>query len=379
MRPCLLLVILFSLYINPRLAFSQNQTAQWYFGQRAGLDFSTGTPVAVTNGMMATEEGCASIADENGKLLFYTNGVNVWNKKHLMMPNGFRLMGHRSSTQSAVIVPKPGSTTLYYIFTADLQSQTYGMRYSVVDMSLNENTGQVTQKNVFITGPIAEKITAIKHRNNRDVWVIVHKWNSDAFEAFLVTDAGVSKTPVISTIGTAHRGKSKGAIGCMKVSPDGSKIALALWRDFNRFEVFDFDNFNGLISNRLTLENYPEAYGVEFSPDGTKLYGSTTGITGEPQLWQFNLKAGSKNAVQHSAILIATSASDKIGALQLAPDGKIYLAKEDEKYLGVIQNPNAPGWSCKYQDMGISLGDRKSKLGLPNFVQSFFNNTAGAR
>lgn len=355
-------------------AAAQKQTSIWYFGLRAGLDFSQGDPVALTDGMMSTNEGCASIADTAGHLLFYTNGVYVWNRQHLQMPNGFRLMGHRSSTQSAIIIPRPGHPHQHYIFTTDLQSQAYGLRYNLVDMSLDGGQGDVKEKNVYLISPITEKITAVHHRNKRDIWVIAHLWNSDAFVAYLVTDQGVSKKPVISHIGTAHRGQGKGAIGSMKASPDGTKLAVAIWRNFNRFEVFDFDNYNGSLSNRINLEPFPEAYGVEFSPDGSKLYGTTNGIAGaEAQLWQFNLAAGSRLAISNSAILIPTSGS-KLGALQLALDGKIYLAKEDAEYLGVIQNPNAPGWSCRYLDQGVSLGERKARLGLPNFIQSYFRN-----
>jgi hypothetical protein len=355
-------------------AFAQKETNVWYFGSRAGLDFNSGTPVALTDGMMSTSEGCATIADGAGNLLFYTNGVYVWNRTHHQMPNGFRLMGHRSSTQSAIIVPRPGNNNQYYIFTTDLQSQSYGLRYNLVDMTRDGGNGDVIEKNVYLTSPITEKITAVHHRNQRDIWVIVHLWNSDSFVAYLVTDKGVGKKPVMTQIGNAHRGKGTGAIGSMKASPDGSKIAVAIWRDFNRFEVYDFDNYNGTLSNRISLEPFPEAYGVEFSPDGTKLYGSTNGIAGgESQLWQFNLKAGSRSAISNSAILIPTSNS-KLGALQLAPDGKIYLAREDEEYLGVIQSPNAPGWSCRYLDQGVPLAERKAKLGLPNFIQSYFRN-----
>ena len=355
-------------------AFAQKETNIWYFGSRAGLDFSKGAPLARTDGMMSTSEGCATIADGAGNLLFYTNGVYVWNRHHEQMPNGFRLMGHRSSTQSAIIVPRPGSSSQHYIFTTDLQSQSYGLRYNLIDMTRDGGKGDVVEKNVYLISPITEKITAVHHRNQRDVWVIVHLWNSDSFVAYLVTDKGVSKKPVITHIGNAHRGKGKGAIGSMKASPDGTKIALAIWRDFNRFEVYDFDNYNGTLSNRISLEPFPEAYGVEFSPDGTKLYGTTTGIAGgESQLWQFNLKAGSRSAISNSAILIPTTGS-KLGALQLAPDGKIYLAKEDEEYLGVIQHPNAGGWSCRYLDQGVALAERRAKLGLPNFIQSYFRN-----
>ena len=354
---------------------AQKQTNIWYFGLRAGLDFNSGTPTPLTNSLMATNEGCASIADNTGNLLFYTNGVYVWNREHQQMPGGFGLMGHRSSSQSAIIVPKPGDQKLYYIFTTDLQSQAYGMRYSVVDITKSSNTGDVVEKNVFLTSPITEKITAVQHQNGRDFWVIAHKWDSDAFVSFLITPRGVSKFPVISRIGSVHKGKSKGAIGCMKASPDGRKIAVAIWRDINRFEVFDFNNNTGGLTNRLHLEPYPEAYGVEFSPDGSKLYGTTNGIgKAKPQLWQFNLRAGSNVAIASSAVLISTETKHKIGALQLGPDGRIYLAKENDNFLGVIQNPNAPGWSCRYLDQGMSLGTRQSKLGLPNFVQSYFNN-----
>lgn len=369
---CLVLTLI-GVYKQQTLA--QKQTNIWYFGQKAGITFNNGNPVPLNNSQMNTDEGCAVMADSAGKLLFYTNGLYVWNRNHRPMPNGYKLMGHRSSTQSAIIVPKPGSNHYYYVFTTDLQSQAYGLRYSLVDMNRQNGLGDVMDKNIFKTSPIAEKITAVKHQNNRDYWVIAHKWNSDAFVAYLVSDKGVSLEPVITNIGTTYRGKGSAAIGCMKASPDGRKVGVAVWRDFNRFEVFDFDNATGKLSNRIAIEPYPEAYGVEFSPDGSKLYGTTNGIAGvDPQLWQFNLKAGNKLAINNSAILIATSSSDKIGALQLAPDGKIYLARQDQTYLGVIHLPNAGGWSCRYIDQGLSLGDRKCKLGLPNFVSSYFSH-----
>lgn len=354
-------------------AWAQKEANIWCFGQRAGLDFSNGRPVSTTHCMLATMEGCASLADANGNLLLYTNGVSVWNRDHELMPNGNRLMGHRSSTQSAVIVPRPLNANTYYIFTVDLQSQLYGLRYSEVDMTREHGLGDVTQKNTYLISPVAEKLTAVKHRNNTDYWVIAHKWNSDGFYAYLVTAAGVSWQPVVTHVGTPHKGRNKEAIGAMKISPDGTKLALALWRDSNKFELFDFDNSTGKLSNPLELNNYEEAYGVEFSPDGTKLYGTTNGIGNvPPQIWQFNL-LGPRAGIAASAKLIATSTSDKIGSLQLGPDGKIYLAKEKDKYLGVINNPNAPGITCNYNDQGILLGgESQSELGLPNFVQSYF-------
>ena len=78
------------------LSFSQNAANWWYFGQNAGLDFSSGSPVAVFNGQLKTSEGCATISDNNGNLLFYTDGVTAYNNQHTAMPNGNGLMGNSS-------------------------------------------------------------------------------------------------------------------------------------------------------------------------------------------------------------------------------------------------------------------------------------------
>src|SRR5436190_12382032 len=96
---------------------AQKQTWQWYFGYNASVEFSTGAPVVTNLSAMSQWEGCSSIADDNGDLLFYTDGLSVWNKNHAVMPNGAGLLGNYSSTQSALIIPKPNSSTIYYIFT----------------------------------------------------------------------------------------------------------------------------------------------------------------------------------------------------------------------------------------------------------------------
>src|SRR4051812_6637805 len=97
----IILAILF-LFVEP--SFSQKQTNNWYFGTLAGLDFNSGNPVVLTAGALNTTEGTSSMSDANGNLLFYTDGVNVWNKLHAIMPNGTGLLGDVSTTQSAIII-----------------------------------------------------------------------------------------------------------------------------------------------------------------------------------------------------------------------------------------------------------------------------------
>ncbi|HMC01900.1 MAG TPA: hypothetical protein VKN14_12765, partial [Flavobacteriaceae bacterium] len=88
-QKALLIAFLFVFYYG----FPQKESANWYFGGFAGLDFNSGTPVPHVDGKLETQEGCATISDVNGNLLFYTNGVQVFDRHHSVMPNGNDLLG----------------------------------------------------------------------------------------------------------------------------------------------------------------------------------------------------------------------------------------------------------------------------------------------
>ncbi|MCB2407441.1 YncE family protein [Hymenobacter lucidus] len=351
----------------PAAVQAQGEQSIWYFGGQAGLRFNgTAAPTPLLDGKMSTYEGSSVATNAQGQLLFYTDGETVYNRKHQPMLNGKGLMGSKSSAQSALIVADPGSANVFYIFTTAPQGTSNGMRYSVVDMTREGGFGDVPRANMLLITPVAEKLAAVKHKNGRDIWVVGHRWNSNAFVTYLVTPDGVETKPILSNVGSMNTGPGRNAIGCLKFSPDGTKIASALWRESNKFEVFDFDNTTGKVSNPRQFGTYEEAYGVEFSPDGSKLYGTCNGKGGgQAEVWQFDLKTKSKE----NAVKVGLSANRKIGALQLGPDGKIYVAREDNPFLGVIKGPNAAGKACGYVDDGLKLGGRRSKLGLPNFVR----------
>ena len=326
-------------------SYSQVQNNIWYFGNQAGLDFNSGSPVTLTDGMLDAYEGSASIADSAGNLLFYTDGVTVWNKVHGVMPNGSGLLGNTSTSQSALIVPVPGSSTNYYIFTiAELGG---AMTYSIVDMTLASGLGDVTStKNSLLHSTVSEKQTAYQ-RCDGSIWVISHEWETNTFFADLITTTGILPS-ILSSVGTIHTGGSQpyfNSVGTMKISQQGDHLALAI-RDAAIFEVFDFDKNTGIVSNSKALysDNYFSAYGVEFSQDGTKLYGTT--ILGG-QLIQFNLLAGSGSAadILTSAIILDSSLTYYLTSLQIGPDNKIYVGAEysgtaGPGFLGVINNPN---------------------------------------
>lgn len=364
--------------VFPYFVSAQKEANIWYFGENAGLDFTSGAPVYLLNSAMNKDEGCSSVSNPSGNLLFYTDGIHVWNKNHQQMPNGFGLAGHESSTQSALIVPKPGSSTLYYIFTSDAFFYANGLRYSVVDLSLQGGLGDVTIKNTLLHTPSTEKVTAVKHTNGTDIWVISHGGNSNLFHAYLVTASGVS-APVSTGIGSMHSGGgvsgTLNAIGSMKVSPDGSRLALAIY-NLSLVELFDFSTSTGLVSNPVSFPAiYTNVYGIEFSSDISKLF-----FTSDTTVYQANLNAGSASAIVNSTQAAGNinwgpfgPGTNYLGALQLGPDGRIYGTSFFSEYLFVIQNPNAPGIECGFVEQGVWLGGKHCYGGLPGFVQSYFN------
>jgi gliding motility-associated-like protein len=365
------IAFILALLIQPVL-FAQNEGNIWYFGTFAGIDFNSGAPVALTNGALNAFEGSASISDPNGVLQFYTDGITVFNRNHQAMPNGTDLTGDFSSTQSATIVKKPGINSIYFIFTTDYTAQSNGLRYSEVDMSSQGGLGDInSNKNIPIVTPTCEKVTVIKHCNNIDFWVITHLFGSNTFQSYLLTATGLNTTPIISNVGTSISGIAYNATGHLKGSIDGSRIAIAN-NYMNNVELFDFNNATGLLSNPITFNNFINgAYGVEFSPDNNLLYVSERG-SGNGNIYQYNLLAGSPTAIINSRTTIGSYLYYG-GALQLAPDNKIYHARFNSGSLGVINNPNEIGISSTYVANGFYLSGKISNYGLPNLYS--FNNS----
>lgn len=346
----------FLIFYSPFLLFTQSV---WYFGNGAGLDFSSGSPKTLQDGTIYSLEGCAIAYDEKGRILFYTDGITVWNKSHKEIKNGTGLNGSQSSTQAALIVPKPGAEGDYFLFTTDEKAGSKGLCYSVVHMS--SGSGVVTQKNIQLLGSSAEKLTIVRNESKNGFWVIAHQWNSNNFYVFPVTAKGVG-SPVISSVGASHAetgaGDNKEAIGSLCTSFDGKKIASAIcYRTQNNLEVFDFESSTGRISNptSVLLNGFP--YGLCFSPDNTKLYISC--LKGKSGIIQYDM------ADRSSTEITVNEKENSFGGLQLAPNGKLYIARAGV-FLDAIESPNEKGISCKYKKGAVDLSPASCNYGLPN-------------
>ncbi len=382
---CLLLLLAIPVY-------GQDATSNWYFGQQGGIRFNPdGSVTALEDGRIQTFEGCASISDPSGNLLFYTDGITVYDREHDIMVEGRGLYGDISSAQSAIIVPDPADPQLFYIFTVDTKvfpdDPDFGLNYSIVDMSLNAGRGAVIEKNVNLLGDCSEKITAvIKDCEDRSIWVVTLATADgspgllDTYHAFEVTSSGVVRTSVQSTFTGLDAQDPR---GYLKISPDGTRLANA--NATAGLFLYDFDSSTGMLSNQTKIEINgvnKTSYGVEFSPDSQLLYvhasNDQQGESGHAStLYQYDLNAADISATE----VVLHDGNDFRGALQLGSNGRIYRTIAQSytvgtSFLGVINNPNVRGTGANYKHQAVSLGSGRATQGFPPFVQSFFNKTA---
>lgn len=395
--------------------YAQGEANTWYFGNNAGVNFNTSPPSALNNGQVNTNEGCSSISNENGQLLFYTDGRTVWNRNHQIMANanyfgGLGLLGDPSSTSSGLIVPHPTNDDLYYIFTVDEphheNANAYpnqgpadasgnsipaytdingtipqdddgfnnGLNYSLVDMNLNGGLGDIvaTEKNMplitydpndaeEIKYKCSEKITAVKGADCNSIWLMTHF--IDKFYAFKIDASGIDTTPIISQTGpnipiASYR---RSALGYMKASPNGEKILIAHnTRTFNQNGNEDLDD------GGVYLSDFDPITGTVSNSialiENVNAYGvefsmntkkayATTTKQNTLNLYQWDLESSD---IPNSIQSIPGATGSSATALQLASNGKIYKSIIGSNVLAVINNPEADAANVNYSQSTVN-------------------------
>jgi gliding motility-associated-like protein len=374
-------VYFFLLFSTPLFAQQYNN---WYFGQNAGLTFNaiSGQPLpsVLSNGEMVAYEGSSTISDSLGNLLFYTNGVTVYNRNHTVMANGNGLEGHVSACQSAVIVQVPGNAHLYYIFTNDaVENQFTGSyKYSIVDMSLDGGNGAVISKNNLLWPSCTERLTAARHQNGVDIWIITNDKSSNIFRSWLLTCNGLDMNPVVSVAGVVLNMHNYVNSGKMIVSPDGKQLCQTHFPFYDEInpipsfvQLFDFNNATGAITNGRKIEFPATRYThCAYSPDSRFLYLTRYD---EKAIDQLEVALPTVPAIEASRMVLQTSFSHY--DIQLGPDEKIYVSRGASR-LTVINRPNVKGTGCQLVENQIDLG-ASSRLGLPFSMNDMFDSNNG--
>ena len=403
------LIYITLLLLTNHSLLSQKQANNWYFGDRAAISFAQNFPQPINTSRANSNGATASVSDSNGKLLFYSNGESVWNSDNEIMLNGSNLAGSKNATNTAYSVPNPQNTNEYYLFTIHtdpyVEGQTFrkaSIYYSIINMSLDNGRGGIdkNRKNILLKDSVTEKIAAIPHKNGTDFWLLLHEIGNNHFPVYKITATGIAFSHSVS-IGSPHTYNLTELQGHMKASPDNSKLAITL-RAYDQgtkgpvaapFEIFDFDNASGRLSNVKNLGLYKLQYGISFSPNSEQVYLHGFAETGENSgdlLYQFNLNRNDPKTTRVGLLRLNPSVENYFGlanfSLQLGPDGKLYGAgnlketsSEAANILLVINKPNAIGLSSDMEIVSFNgWEEQRTGIDLPNFIQSIFKNLTPA-
>lgn len=375
---------------------AQNHANIWHFSKNISLDFTIEPPKFEKNSMQNTlHHPVTTICDEKGKLLFYSDGITVWNHRNKIIKNGNHLKGDLA----IVAVPIPSKKHHYYLFTVGVhpnpkshpttskdiftkvnldslaiqKQQKYFLRdakisYSIVATNLNQGQGEVIEKNTLLYQSTISDICVARHANQKDYWLITHPFESDEFWVYLINEKGIQKDNIKSKIGKFYATDNvlqqniRVTDYFLKSNISGNQLALDYGSVKNEFEIFDFDNSNGKVTqNYLFKHAYLHTWGLEFSPNGKKLYvgayqyKSKYAYDWENVLVQFDLQNKNNQSINKS-IQIKTVGSTALFGLQLAPNGKIYAAKQGEnKDIAIIHHANANLNECNLELNAISI------------------------
>lgn len=376
----------------------------WYFGENAGLDFNPDPdnpdgplprPVEDPGFDWDIPAGTTTISDQTGQVLFYTDGQSVWDLNGNLMEGGEDIGGDNTSTQSVIAIKVPQEQTLYYLFTTQSNSSgTNTVKFSLVDIK-GENTtgvGSVVSPDNFLFNPGTEQSAAIESGDT--TWVMFHELGNNTFRAYPVTSQGIGQA-VPSSVGTNH-GYGAG-VGSMKFSPDGEQVAVTIYDEngCSTVDIFDFDESTGELKEYATIDLgcSDEVYGLEFSSDSNKIFVSYRDGKGIEEIAIKGLEIDDEEGgseicptcfadaesrdqieacIEASRNLLSGSAGGDLGAIQMGPNGVIYVSVVGAPQVGQI-NPGSDCNPSSYTSQGPATNG-SNNLGLPSYVQNSGSN-----
>ena len=365
---------------------------KWMFGTGNGMDFRTDPPIPYKEGSPKATFPLisTSVCDKDGKLVFYTKGDTVWNAK------GNPLLRHKyrwpwSGRMAPLLLPVPGNDTLYYLFGISEETFRHKLQYLLLNSKANRREGEIvypqpsTTTNYFVRlmDSASVMLAATLHCNRKDTWVVSY-YDRNLY-AFLVSDTGVSRTPVVSPLPAGMVADPIYEQGQMKFSGSGEKLLMPMVSN-GAVLVAEFNDLTGAFQNYLSIPLPAEQHfeDGELSPDGSKLYIGSYDLprreTKRHDIFQMDLRSGEVSAITASWTRIS-NVSDMTycsprsclitnRTMAAAPDGRIYISGEvKQEKLSVIEDPNLPGLLCNYRRNNFRLGSTGINI-LYNYVRS---------
>ena len=376
------------------ISSSQDHDNVWLMGNQGGAYTPNDTTFGITilrfpNGDIQIENNQqiemwfndtdASISDTDGNLLFYFNGIYIEDASYHTMENGeglnnFNLNGY-DLPQGGLILPLPNDSQKYYLFHSeeghvkipDWGPEVVGLYYSIIDMEKNNGLGGVVLKKEPLIIDTLEygKITATKHANGRDWWLLMNESHTNRFYQILFDKDGVQ------VVGNQEIGMDNvEGLGQAVFSPDGNYYVMFNTVDLQLgqfIEIYDFDRCTGNLSNHRRIQYDEDAYsgGAAISPNSRFLYIPSNSFMYQYDLWADDIEASRATVAVYDGYLAPFPTTFFLA--QLAPDNKIYIScSNGVNVLHVIHNPDEKGLACNVEQHGVHLPTFNG-FSIPNF------------
>ncbi|MAB55943.1 MAG: hypothetical protein CL524_00155 [Aequorivita sp.] len=397
----LLALIAIALQFSP--IYGQRENDTWVFGQNKWIFDQNNSFSFSTLNNFISKYSTASISDRSsGQLLFFTNGIKIFDKNGNMMSNGNYLAGIPPGTntmldmfyevegycgggtgtnQGTLILPKVGSATNYLVFTNIATSFneceagagyseyfSFGIQYAEVNMS--SALGNVISKNNVVLSNTTGAMTSTLGHDETYYWLVTNYQNS--FYAYKVDSNGINmNNPTISSFSDASYAN-------LKISPDGTYILGSDRHGIGADRIlYDFNNSTGQVSNPLDFTSnniyYSNPLGskssAEFSEDSNIIYFSISDFTigghiirkGGIAMYNISTQELAGLTFQNNFSFPLIDDHHRIN-LQRAKNGKIYVIYNDigtleysisieNDYWGVINSPNV--WNANSDPISI--------------------------
>jgi uncharacterized membrane protein len=238
--------------------------------------------------------------------------------------------------------------------------------YTEIDASGDNGNGAVISKNNTLLNDslyLGQFVTATRHANGRDWWVIVTRRFHSEIHVTLVTPDTVQYKGM-QDVGFTEV-DSGYCCNQTRFTPDGRKF----FRNHpGGMLILDFDRCSGTFANPVYWDYniIPSGSGgVAISSDNHFLYLTTGGEIQQLDLFAPDILATREIVAVYDGFMSPEETFFFHSAL--APDGKIYiLTTTNNDILHVIHNPNKKGLACKVEQHGIKLPARGSFF-EPNF------------
>ena len=320
---------------------------------------------------LSSLEGSVSMSDESGKLLFYSNGLSVYNRNHEPMLRDPNLGGR--NTVGAIVLPSSTEDGVYFLYSTLVTLNSF-----VIDMKGDNGLGEVKESRSLFPLPLGsgfrEGLNAVKKCSGTGYWLITSKtFGVGQRQELTVWD-------VNGEDGTLRRNDSyydqEFPISPIEliVSPEGDEICAV---SYNNITLFDIDPVCGTLQKKKTIptptsESQPFALfmGACYSPSGKYLYASTV---------------GNENGLYGTGILHQLDLNDpqtfkevqfnnySLYGLQIGPDGRMYIGTRDNQNgrtgIDRLNNPNENWSSADYENRILQLRDAYTwDIRFPTFL-----------